>query len=207
MLEDLASVLPQWLLQVPHVIIRRGEGELLRDAQLKLRCANATHTAIVYTIALSGCTSIAAACARYPQLLRFLDRMYDADISSLSRALHMPEHEVTAFYTEWRARVAAPSVDMSPFWVAQNAITKVAPPHSLRLCPALCDPSRQIAERLVPTIVFNSSASPCMVFVLACILRCAPHPTVRDVYSCVFVAPACVTASAVHDTQQRVFSC
>ena len=125
-LEDLASVLPQWLLQVPHVIIRRGEGELLRDAQLKLRCANATHTAIVYTMALFGCTSIATACALHPQLLRFLDRMYDADISSLSRALHMSEQDVKAFYTEWRARVAAPSVDMSPFWVAQNAITKVA---------------------------------------------------------------------------------
>jgi hypothetical protein len=33
---------------------------------------------------------------------------------------------VKAFYTEWRARVAAPSVDMSPFWVAQNAVVKVA---------------------------------------------------------------------------------
>ncbi len=29
----------------------------------------------------------------------------------------------------------------------------------------------QIGERLVPTIVFNGSASPCMIFVLASILR------------------------------------
>jgi hypothetical protein len=35
---------------------------------------------------------------------------------------------VKAFYMEWRARVAAPSVDMSPFWVAQNAVAKVAQP-------------------------------------------------------------------------------
>ena len=123
--EDLASVLPSWLLDVPHIIVRRGEGELSRDAQLKLRCANATHTAIVYAMALSASTSVAAACAAHPHFLLFLDRLYDADISSLPRALQLPEHEVKAFYTEWRARVAAPSVDMSPFWVAQNAVAKV----------------------------------------------------------------------------------
>ncbi len=124
--EDLSSALPPWLLHVPHIIVRRGEGELLRDAQLKLRCANATHTAIVYTMALSACTSVAAACAAHPQLLLFLDRLYDADISSLPRALQLPEADVKAFYAEWRARVASPSVDMSPFWVAQNAVAKVA---------------------------------------------------------------------------------
>ena len=123
--EDLAAVLPEWLIDVPHIIVRRGEGELVRDAQLKLRCANATHTAVVYTMALSAHTSIAAACAAHPHLLLFLDRLYEADISSLPRALQLPEADVKAFYTEWRARVAAASVDMSPFWVAQNAVAKV----------------------------------------------------------------------------------
>ena len=136
-IEDLGSLLPQWLLGVPHVIVRRGEGELLRDAQLKLRCANATHTAVVYCMALAANTSIAAACAQHPQLLHFLDRLYDADIASLPRALQLPEAEVKAFYTEWRARVAAPSVDMSPFWVAQNAVAKVAAPCA-DACTAPC---------------------------------------------------------------------
>ena len=80
---------------------------------------------------LSAHTSIAAACAAHPQLLLFLDRLYDADISSLPRALQLPEADVKAFYTEWRARMAAPSVDMSPFWVAQNAVAKVTCSH----CP------------------------------------------------------------------------
>jgi mannitol-1-phosphate/altronate dehydrogenase len=123
--EDLASLLPHWILDVPHIIVRRVEGQLIGDAQLKLRCANATHTAVVYTMALSACTSIAAACAAYPHLLLFLDSLFHADIASLSHALSLPEAEVFDFYTEWRARVAAPSVDMSPFWVAQNAVTKV----------------------------------------------------------------------------------
>ena len=76
----------------------------MRDAQLKLRCANATHTAVVYTMALSAHTSIAAACAAHPHLLLFLDRLYEADISSLPRALQLPQADVKAFYTEWRAR-------------------------------------------------------------------------------------------------------
>ncbi len=82
-------MLPQWLLEVPHVVIRRGEGELLRDAQLKLRCANATHTAVVYTMALSGSTSIAAACASHPHLLLFLDRLYARH--ALNAPLHRPQ--------------------------------------------------------------------------------------------------------------------
>lgn len=133
MVEDLASQLPHFMLNLPHVIVRRLHGELARDAQLKLRCANATHTAVVYTMALSACTSVAAAFASHPRLLLFLDTLYHADISSLSRALLLPEAHVLAFYTEWRARVAAPSVDMSPFWVAQNAVAKVC-----RACAALC---------------------------------------------------------------------
>jgi mannitol-1-phosphate/altronate dehydrogenase len=123
--EDVASHLPHFMLHLPHIIVRRLEGELVRDAQLKLRCANATHTAVVYTMALSGCTSVAAAFAAHPRLLLFLDSLYHADISSLAPSLHLPEADVLAFYTEWRARVAAPSVDMSPFWVAQNAVAKV----------------------------------------------------------------------------------
>jgi hypothetical protein len=174
--EDLSSALPLWLLDVPHIIVRRGEGELLRDAQLKLRCANATHTAVVYTMALSACTSVAAACAAHPQLLLFLDRLYDADISSLPRALQLPEADVKAFYAEWRARVAAPSVDMSPFWVAQNAVAKVttvtATPSRLLKYHSMSYPRRQIGERLVPSIQFNGSASPYMTFVVGSILRC-----------------------------------
>lgn len=105
MVEDLPSLLPHFMLHLPHVIVRRLDGELVRDAQLKLRCANATHTAVVYTMALHGCTSVAAAFAAHPRLLLFLDILYHADISSLSRALPLPEEDVLAFYTEWRARV------------------------------------------------------------------------------------------------------
>jgi mannitol-1-phosphate/altronate dehydrogenase len=130
--EDVASHLPHFMLHLPHIMVRRLEGELVRDAQLKLRCANATHTAVVYTMALSGCTSVAAAFAAHPRLLLFLDSLYHADISSLAPSLQLPEADVLAFYTEWRARVAAPSVEMSPFWVAQNAVAKVR-----RACAAL----------------------------------------------------------------------
>ena len=123
--EDLAAVLPEWLIDVPHIIVRRGEGELVRDAQLKLRCANATHTAVVYTMALSAHTSIAAACAAHPHLLLFLDRLYEADISSLPRAPLSVKCLDVRLRQLQRARVAAASVDMSPFWVAQNAVAKV----------------------------------------------------------------------------------
>jgi hypothetical protein len=86
----------------------------------------------VYTMALAAHTSITAAFAACPHLLLFLDRLYDADIASLASALQLPAVEVKAFYMEWRARVSAPSVEMSPFWVAQNAVAKVRPPAATR---------------------------------------------------------------------------
>jgi mannitol-1-phosphate/altronate dehydrogenase len=102
--------------------------------QVKLRVANAVHTAMVYVMALSG-LAVTARLGELPGLQTYLSQLFELDILPSLVRDGVGKPEARRFFTEWMGRLELP-LDHSTFFVSQNAVAKVT-------------------ERLVPTIASN----------------------------------------------------
>jgi mannitol-1-phosphate/altronate dehydrogenase len=84
-IEDIHNVLPDVLDRSDSlgVIVRTREGDIATDYMLKLRVANATHSALVYAMVLNRCGDTRG-CATESIYVEFIDKLVAYDIGILS---------------------------------------------------------------------------------------------------------------------------
>ncbi|KAF0694620.1 Aste57867_14516 [Aphanomyces stellatus] len=154
-IEDLANVLPLAWATCPGVVVRHEPHALHVDHALKLGIANATHTAMVYCLALSR---IASTAATPSTLFVYLDGLFQRDIAPA--LLHRGISTATSqdVYADWIHRLQHEHFGMDTFFVAQNAWAK----YNIRLV-SIVAPYLAADPNYVP--------SSYLVFATACLLR------------------------------------
>ncbi|CAM9775689.1 unnamed protein product, partial [Choristocarpus tenellus] len=91
------------------------------DHALKLRVSNATHSAMVHVMALSGMKDTTAS-IKHTLILPYLQRLFKQDIApTASKELGVGLSEVESVWEDWSKRLAHPGFGLSTFFVAQNA--------------------------------------------------------------------------------------
>lgn len=153
--EDLTGVLPQQFGSVPGVVVRSTAGQLELDIALKLRIANGIHTSMVYAMALGGIYNTDG-CIGHPDLLPYLEQLFERDIVHCCAELAMPRLQATSVFNEWMMRLQHPHFGLSCFFVCQNALQKLG----IRLLPSV-----------KATFQAGGEPSDFMVFALAVALR------------------------------------
>ncbi|CAK4905500.1 unnamed protein product [Aphanomyces euteiches] len=120
-IEDLQKVLPAQWVSIPGVVIRTEPGALDKDHSLKLGIANATHTAMVYCLALS---KIANTTATPLLVMNYLDGLYQRDLAPALLSQGIPQDLIDSVYADWSHRLRHQFFGMDTFFVAQNATAK-----------------------------------------------------------------------------------
>jgi hypothetical protein len=161
-IEDIAEVLPLSLESFPGVIIRHDACQMAVDHALKLRIANATHTAAVHAMALSRVTDTQA-CASDQHILIFLQRLFEEDIRSGLVPAVADAAEVDRVWKDWSHRLAHPFFGLSTFFITQNAYAKLR----LRLMPSVL---AALSQRRMP----SEAMVVAFVSLLTFIRPCAP---------------------------------
>eukprot|EP00928_Gymnodinium_smaydae_P038724 TRINITY_DN26643_c0_g4_i1.p1 TRINITY_DN26643_c0_g4~~TRINITY_DN26643_c0_g4_i1.p1 ORF type:complete len:937 (+),score=189.83 TRINITY_DN26643_c0_g4_i1:92-2902(+) len=154
-LEDLDGILPQQVGSVPGVVVRSKKKELELDIALKLRIANGLHTAMVYAMSL-GRIYQTDGCIGHPDILPYLEQLFEDDIVHSCAELSMPRLKATPVMSEWMARLQHPHFGLSCFFVCQNAVQKLG----IRLLPSVR-----------ATLLAGEAPSPFMAFAFAVALR------------------------------------
>lgn len=154
-IEDLAGALPPALGSVPGVVLRSRPKLLELDIALKLRIANGLHTAMVYAMAL-GRIFQTDGCIGHPDILPYLEQLFERDIVHVCTELAMPRLQVTPVFSEWMSRLQHPHFGLGCLFVCQNAMQKLG----IRLLPSV---KAAIAAGEVP--------SDFMIFAIAVMLR------------------------------------
>jgi mannitol-1-phosphate/altronate dehydrogenase len=135
-LEDIHSDLPEALTslvhQVPGLVLRRQPGQLLADIQLKLRIANATHTAMAHAMALSKLPMTHALVHR-PDILSFIDTVFSGPIRTA--LFRYDPVDVLQVYQDWRQRLLHASFGLNTFFITQHGAAKCG----IRLGPTILD--------------------------------------------------------------------
>lgn len=131
-IEDLHGVLPVRFSSVPGVVVRARPGQLALDIAMKLRVANGLHTAMVYAMAL-GRLFRTDACIGQPDILPYLEQLFERDIVHACRELSLPRLQLTPVFNEWMARLQHPHFGLECFFVCQNATQKMG----IRLLPSV----------------------------------------------------------------------
>ncbi|EQC37806.1 hypothetical protein SDRG_04830 [Saprolegnia diclina VS20] len=162
-LEDTTLSLDASWAALPGVVVLRTPGELSAYHKLKLNIANATHTAMVYCLALSR---VANTTSTTEALYTFLDELFRRDIApALVRHDQIPAALVQSVYDEWIHRLRHPYFGMDTFFVSQNAFTKF----EIRLWPS-------VLSNLAEDAAYQPSAM--MALATAFLLRfLTPAPT------------------------------
>jgi len=102
------------------VVVRSTQEQLVADIALKLRVANATHTALAQCMALMG-TLNTDVLANGGLLMDYLDCLFESQIlpgSTFGAA------ETEAVYQDWRRRLTHPHFGLSTFFITQNGAAK-----------------------------------------------------------------------------------
>eukprot|EP00443_Scrippsiella_acuminata_P000994 CAMPEP_0115296934 /NCGR_PEP_ID=MMETSP0270-20121206/67491_1 /TAXON_ID=71861 /ORGANISM="Scrippsiella trochoidea, Strain CCMP3099" /LENGTH=951 /DNA_ID=CAMNT_0002714581 /DNA_START=86 /DNA_END=2941 /DNA_ORIENTATION=- len=154
-IEDLTGALPQQLGSVPGVVVRSKPKLLELDIALKLRIANGLHTAMVYAMSL-GRIFQTDGCIGHPDILPYLEQLFERDIAHACTELSMPRLQVTPVFGEWMSRLQHPHFGLGCLFVCQNAMQKMG----IRLLPSV-----------KATLAAGEEPSLFMVFALAVILR------------------------------------
>ena len=113
--------------------IRTAPDAIDIDQQLKLRIVNATHTALVYVMALAGYTNTTQ-CTQDPVFIPYLTRLFEtAILPAAVRDLHQSAGAVRTLFDEWMSRLQNPTMGMDALFVCQNATVKLG----ARLIPSV----------------------------------------------------------------------
>jgi hypothetical protein len=123
-IEDLNGALDTKTLSgLPGFHIRTKPSQLEQDHLLKLSVANATHTAMVYLLALQRCKTTGEVLG-FPEIRQFLDLLYSKDIEPSLLLRGITKEEAQQTYNEWIGRVEHQHFGLDNFWVGQNAMLK-----------------------------------------------------------------------------------
>ena len=155
-IEDLKKVLPPSLASSPGVILRQKSGEIDIDHLLKLRIANATHSAMVYAMALAGLKNTTDASDK---IFTYLDNLYKHDILPGLLSLGVSRTDANGVYDDWISRLRHRYFGMSTFFVCQNASVKC----SVRLLSNVVASLEGDSSSYIPSVY--------MAYAVAAILR------------------------------------
>lgn len=153
------------------VKIRHDPADLEADISLKLRVANATHTAIAHPMALMSLINTDALCKTSVSsevILTFLDSLYQAQIlpGAVNDGISMEETE--AAWIDWRKRLQHPHFGLSTFFITQNGAAKCG----IRLGPTIKGlVNASVRDTSSNITVSDHPLSVSMAFVVAAILR------------------------------------
>nr|CCA23855.1 conserved hypothetical protein [Albugo laibachii Nc14]CCA24039.1 conserved hypothetical protein [Albugo laibachii Nc14] len=103
--------------------VRHKSEEFAVDEALKLNVANATHTAMVYLMALSRISNTRHA-TDLSILQEHLQRLFHLDILPALGTQGVLSDVATQMYEEWMTRVRHKHLGLDTFWVCQNALFK-----------------------------------------------------------------------------------
>ena len=124
-IEDLGGVLPEALGAVRGVVVRTAVGRLGVDIALKLRIANATHSAMALPMAL-GRRFTTEQCAAADPVLPYLEQLFERDIvGGLTTELGVGRPAVEEVFAEWVSRLRHAHFGLDCFFIAQNATQKL----------------------------------------------------------------------------------
>lgn len=105
------------------MVICHESGELDDYISLKLRIANATHTASVYSMALSGLIGTSSF-VKHADYQKLIDSIFWRDIyPTISSNL---KHYASQFFNEWINRLQHPYFELGTYFICQNAIQKLS---------------------------------------------------------------------------------
>lgn len=123
-IEDTQNRLPQGLKSLPGFGVRicSNHTEILNCISLKLLIANATHTSMVYSMALSGFSGTSS-CITNPLFLKLVEGIFWQDIYPGFAEDQRADAVLT--FNEWKGRLQHPYFEMSSFFVCQNATQKL----------------------------------------------------------------------------------
>ncbi|ETW04070.1 hypothetical protein H310_04447 [Aphanomyces invadans] len=153
--EDVMRKLPASWTTIPGVHIRTQPNELAQDHLLKLGIANATHTAMVYALAVSKIPTTTAA---PPAMFTYLDELFRRDLAPGLQAHGLSYGCIHQVYKDWVFRLQHKYFGMDTFFVAQNAWAK----YKMRLVATV---GRHF--KMNPTYVPSAE----FAFATACVLR------------------------------------
>lgn len=124
-IEDLKGVMRSdvWGCHVAGLHLRPNAGELALDQAFKLNIANATHTAMVYLMALSRLSNTRDA-VHLPLLQQHIDQLFHLDILPALDTQGISSDEAMQTYEEWMMRVRHEHFGLDSFWIGQNALLK-----------------------------------------------------------------------------------
>ena len=152
-IEDLGGVLPEALGAVRGVVVRTAVGRLGVDIALKLRIANATHSAMALPMALGRRFTTEQCAAAGSPVLPYLEQLFERDIvGGLTTELGVGRPAVEEVFAEWVSRLRHAHFGLDCFFIAQNATQKLG----LRLMPSASEaaPSPFLAFALAATLRF-----------------------------------------------------
>ena len=113
------------------LVVRHSRLQLQADVALKLRIANATHTAVAHAMALQGVLSTTelAFGKSWDWIMAYLDSLFDFQIlpaclvdSGIGTVI--TAEDVCAVWMDWRARLMHPTFGASTFFITQNGAAK-----------------------------------------------------------------------------------
>ncbi|CAJ1351857.1 unnamed protein product [Effrenium voratum] len=110
---------------------------------------------MVYAMALAGLFRTDD-CIGHPQILPYLEQLFERDIVHCCTELKLPRLAVTPVFSEWMARIQHPHFGLECFFVCQNASQKMG----IRLLPSVR-----------AALASGEAPSDFMIFALAVILR------------------------------------
>ena len=151
-IEDLNNRLPAKI-RTYGVLITSEPNELEKLISLKLLISNATHSCMVYSMALCGFSGTSS-CIKNRQFLNLIDGIFQQDI--LSSFKDTLKESALDTYEEWRTRLQHPFFEMNTFFVCQNATSKLC----IRILPTL-----------IKLVSFNREPSGLLAYAVAVMFR------------------------------------
>lgn len=123
-IEDTQNRLPEGFKSLANLGVRicSNHTEILNCISLKLLIANATHTSMVYSMALSGFPGTSS-CITNQHFLKLVEGIFWQDIYPGFAEDQRPDAVLT--FNEWKGRLQHPHFEMSSFFVCQNATQKL----------------------------------------------------------------------------------
>ncbi|KAL7578565.1 hypothetical protein ACA910_011623 [Epithemia clementina (nom. ined.)] len=165
------------------LVIRHSAPQLQADVALKLRIANATHTAIAHAMALQGVlnTTALASSNNCHWIISYLDELVQhqivpACLSDESIGTVVNQTDVEAVWKDWRGRLLHSTFGISTFFITQNGAAK----GGIRFGPTLAN-LLVVSQSSSPNSSTGGSPQVSLAYALAVLLRwLTPDVAVKD---------------------------
>ncbi|KAL7578573.1 hypothetical protein ACA910_011630 [Epithemia clementina (nom. ined.)] len=182
--------LPEWFTRQQQqeggggLVIRHSSQQLQADVALKLRIANATHTAIAHAMTLQGVLNTTALESSHNNchwIIRYLDELVQHQIvpaclfdEAIGTVVN--QTDVEAVWKDWRGRLLHSTFGISTFFITQNGAAK----GGIRFGPTLAN-LLLVSQSSSPNSSMGRGPQVSLAYALAVLLRwLTPDVAVKD---------------------------